>query len=124
MDSQTPEDLFQQVTALKSMKSGLGVGLEVWISIGGWTFSNNGTDTQAVFGNIARSADNRQKFADNLVQFMTRYGFDGADLDWYVELAWAKVESGSLTKLGSTPVLAIEEARRTILRTSFSSSGH
>jgi chitinase len=82
MDSMTSEDLFQQATAIKSMKSGLDTSLEVWISIGGWTFSNNNTDTQAVFGDIARSADNRQTFADNLVRFMTRYGFDGVDLDW------------------------------------------
>lgn len=82
MDAMTSEDLFQQTTAIKSMKSGLDTSLEVWISIGGWTFSNNNTNTQAVFGDIARSADNRQTFADNLVRFMTRYGFDGVDLDW------------------------------------------
>lgn len=82
MDSETPTDLFQQTTALKSMKSGLGQSLEVWISIGGWTFSNNGTDTQAVFGDIANSETKRKAFANSLVAFMTRYGFDGVDLDW------------------------------------------
>ncbi|PKY09339.1 hypothetical protein P168DRAFT_324321 [Aspergillus campestris IBT 28561] len=83
MDSGTPESLFQEVTAIKSMKSGLaGSPVEVWISIGGWTFSNNDTDTQPVFGDISRSDKKRQDFADNLVAFMTRYGFDGVDLDW------------------------------------------
>lgn len=83
MDSETPETLFQQTAGLKSMKSGItGSALEVWISVGGWTFSDNGTDTQAVFGEISKSEENRQTFADNLVSFMTRYGFDGVDLDW------------------------------------------
>ncbi|KAG9759588.1 glycoside hydrolase family 18 protein, partial [Aureobasidium melanogenum] len=82
MDGKTPESLFQDTTALKSMKSGLDVSLEVFVSIGGWTFSDNGTDTQPVFSNIASSAENRQKFADEVVKFMTRYGFDGVDLDW------------------------------------------
>lgn len=82
MDSATPEHLFQDATAIKSMKSGLDLSLEVFVSIGGWTFSNDGTPTQPVFGDIASNQENRQKFADNLVKFMTLYGFDGVDLDW------------------------------------------
>jgi chitinase len=82
MDSETPEHLFQDVTAIKSMKSGTDVQLEVFVSIGGWTFSDNGTATQPVFGDIASTDANRQKFADRLVIFMTLYGFDGVDLDW------------------------------------------
>ncbi|KAF4833579.1 Chitotriosidase-1 [Colletotrichum siamense] len=81
MDSATPESLFVQTTAIKDLKS-LSSELEVWVSIGGWTFSDNDTSTQAVFPDIAGDADKRQKFADNLVSFMTRYGFDGVDLDW------------------------------------------
>jgi chitinase len=56
--------------------------VKVFVSIGGWTFSDNDTATQPVFGNISRSASNRQKLADNLLKFMTGYGFDGVDLDW------------------------------------------
>jgi chitinase len=82
MDSETPEQLFQDITAIKSMKSGTDVSLEVFVSIGGWTFSDNGTATQPVFGNIASTQKNRQKFAYNLVKFMVLYGFDGVDLDW------------------------------------------
>ncbi|KAI7511872.1 glycoside hydrolase [Hortaea werneckii] len=87
MDSATPEHLFQDATAIKSMKSGLDVSLEVFVSIGGWTFSNDGTPTQPVFGDIASNQENRQKFADNLVKFMTLYGFDGVDLDWEYPVA-------------------------------------
>lgn len=82
MDSKTPESLFQDATAIKSMKSGTSEPLEVYVSIGGWTFSDNGTATQSVFSDIASREDNRQMFADNLVKFMTQYGFDGVDLDW------------------------------------------
>lgn len=82
MDGETPASLFKQVTALKDRS--LGGDLEVYIAIGGWTFSDNGTDTQPLFGEIAADEDKRQKFADNLVTFMTKYGFDGVDLDWCV----------------------------------------
>ncbi|EUC49054.1 glycoside hydrolase family 18 protein [Bipolaris oryzae ATCC 44560] len=78
MDAQTPVSTFEDVVALKDLKP----DLKVFVSIGGWTFSDNDTATQPVFGNIARTSDNRQKFANNLLKFMTGYGFDGVDLDW------------------------------------------
>ncbi|KAJ5399170.1 hypothetical protein N7465_009659 [Penicillium sp. CMV-2018d] len=56
--------------------------LRVWLSIGGWTFSDNGTSTQSLFGEIAADTQNRAKFADNLYKFMVQYGFSGVDLDW------------------------------------------
>ncbi|EFQ98549.1 chitotriosidase-1 [Nannizzia gypsea CBS 118893] len=81
MDSSTPASLFSQVTDIKNMKSRSST-LEVYISLGGWTFSDNGTSTQSVFPSIAADPEKRQKFADNLVTFMRHYGFDGVDLDW------------------------------------------
>jgi chitinase len=78
MDAQTPISTFQDVVSLKDQKP----DLKVFVSIGSWTFSDNDTATQPVFRDIARSATNRQKFADNLLKFMTGYGFDGVDLDW------------------------------------------
>ncbi|KAG6223439.1 hypothetical protein E4U26_004547 [Claviceps purpurea] len=59
----------------------LGV-LEIFVSIGGWTFSDNDTYTQPVFGNIARSSENRQLVTDEVASFLTYYGFDGVELDW------------------------------------------
>jgi chitinase len=73
MSSDTPAQLFQTVVNAKSYKS----DLQVWLSIGGWTFSDNGTATQAVFGTIAASSTNRQTFANNLLIFLNHYGFDG-----------------------------------------------
>ena len=81
MDGDLPDDLFTQTTGVRNLKSG-NAALEVFISVGGWTFSDNGTSTQDVFPSIAADAGKRQKFADNLVQFMKQYGFDGIDIDW------------------------------------------
>jgi len=39
MDQQTPAELFQEVADVKRYKS----DLQVWVSVGGWTFSDNGT---------------------------------------------------------------------------------
>ncbi|KAI1798649.1 chitotriosidase-1 [Daldinia bambusicola] len=81
MDSETPEYLFIETTDIKQLKS-RSSELQVFVSIGGWTFSDNDTSTQSVFPDIARDPSKSRKFADNLVSFMTRYGFDGVDLDW------------------------------------------
>ncbi|KAK2742839.1 hypothetical protein FQN57_005130 [Myotisia sp. PD_48] len=78
MDSLTPERLFQETVGTKLYRS----SLKVWLSVGGWTFSDNGTVTQPIFGNIARSEANRRKFAKNAVKFLNHYGFDGLDIDW------------------------------------------
>nr|QDJ94336.1 chitinase chiC3 [Cordyceps cicadae] len=78
MDSATPARIFQDVADLKQTSP----SLKIFVSLGGWTFSDNGTATQPVFGNIARSPDNRQKFATNVLKFLSTYGYDGVDIDW------------------------------------------
>jgi chitinase len=78
MDAATPARTFEDVAGLKLSNP----NLQIFVSLGGWTFSDNGTATQPVFGNIARSSANRQKFADNLLQFLDTYGYDGVDIDW------------------------------------------
>ncbi|OAL43395.1 hypothetical protein IQ07DRAFT_593170 [Pyrenochaeta sp. DS3sAY3a] len=74
----TSENIYSQITNLKRKAP----GLKIWISLGGWTYSDNGTDTQAVWGDMARDSNKRKTFANNLIKFMKHYGFDGADLDW------------------------------------------
>ena len=81
MDPETPESLFMETADVRTLKSG-NLDLQVFASIGGWTFSDNNTKTQPVFGNIAKNEGNRQKFADNVVSFMKEFGFDGVDIDW------------------------------------------
>jgi chitinase len=70
MDSDTPSSLFTDATNLKSIKE----DLEVFVSVGGWSFSDNDTTTQPIYSDIAASATLRQKFADNVVHFLKQYG--------------------------------------------------
>lgn len=68
--------LFTKVADVKQFKS----SIKVWISVGGWSFSDNDNTTQPLFGEIAASATKRRKrqtFADNVVKFLENYGFDG-----------------------------------------------
>ncbi|KAJ6287495.1 hypothetical protein J3E71DRAFT_358329 [Bipolaris maydis] len=74
----TSDKVFSQITNLKQKAP----GLKIWISLGGWTYSDNDTDTQAVWGDLSRTNANRYKFAANLHKFMKTWGFDGVDLDW------------------------------------------
>lgn len=69
--------LYSRFTASKSKKP----GLKAFISIGGWSFTDPGP-TQKAFSNMVSSSGNRATFIKNVMNFMTTYGFDGADLDW------------------------------------------
>ncbi|KAL5319960.1 hypothetical protein ACEPPN_013019 [Leptodophora sp. 'Broadleaf-Isolate-01'] len=69
--------LYSRFTALKEKKA----GLETWISVGGWSFTDPGA-TQNAFSNMVSTSTNRAAFIDGLVKFMSTYGFDGVDLDW------------------------------------------
>lgn len=82
MDSKIPTSLFSQTADLKLKNP----GLKICISVGGWTFSDNGTVTQPLLGEISRDASKRAKFAQQITNFLSTYGFDGVDLDWYIAL--------------------------------------
>jgi spore germination protein YaaH len=74
----TDPSTFSDFTALKSRNPSLVAG----ISIGGWSFNDNNTNTQPVFGDIVSSPANRQTFINKLMSFMKHYGFDAVDIDW------------------------------------------
>lgn len=50
--------------------------LKILASIGGF---NEGSYR---FSQIAKTAITREAFANNVLNFVTQYGFDGADIDW------------------------------------------
>ncbi|KAJ7677758.1 glycosyl hydrolases family 18-domain-containing protein, partial [Mycena polygramma] len=60
-------------------------GLQVFLSIGGWTF--NDPPTQSRFSDVASSAANRATFAASCLDVMQTYGFDGIDIDWEYPVA-------------------------------------
>ncbi|KAK4038087.1 symbiotic chitinase [Parachaetomium inaequale] len=78
MDGRTPPSLFRETTNLKSLKP----GIEVWVSVGGWTFSDNGgshaTPARRDRAGSLQAADLCQQSA----ALFEEYAFDGFDLDW------------------------------------------
>jgi len=77
MDSFTGT-LYKQVSSLKLKNP----GLEVWISVGGWSFNDPGP-TATTFSTLARDTNAQQAFFASLISFMVNNDFDGVDLDWY-----------------------------------------
>ncbi|KAI0476398.1 hypothetical protein GGR56DRAFT_642454 [Xylariaceae sp. FL0804] len=69
--------LLSRFTALKENND----GLETWVSVGGWSFTDPGP-TRTAFSDMTSTSGNRQKFITGLIAFMEHYGFDGVDLDW------------------------------------------
>ncbi|KAF1942210.1 hypothetical protein EJ02DRAFT_346150 [Clathrospora elynae] len=69
--------LYSRFTGLKSTNR----GLQTWISVGGWSFTDPGP-TRSAFSDMSSNSGNRQKFIRGLISFMDNYGFDGVDLDW------------------------------------------
>ncbi|KAH8895714.1 hypothetical protein GQ53DRAFT_853840 [Thozetella sp. PMI_491] len=73
-----PNDVITQISALKSQNP----GIKLMMSLGGWSFNDNGTDTQQVYPQMTSTLGNRLAFIGNLLAFLTEYGFDGVDFDW------------------------------------------
>jgi chitinase len=71
MDGLIPASLFTQTAYVRTFKTGLS-DLEVFVLLSGWTFSDNDTATQPMFGDISRTESNQQMFANNLVDFMKK----------------------------------------------------
>ena len=82
----SPDDvaLYTQFTSLKR------TGLETWIAIGGFDFSDPGTATHTAWSDMAASATARKSFIASVMSFMDKYGFQGVDLDW-AAIVWPEV---------------------------------
>ncbi|KAF1942406.1 glycoside hydrolase [Clathrospora elynae] len=68
--------LYGEFTALKRN------GLQTWIAIGGWSFSDPGTETYNAYTDMVSTEANLRAFIQSLIKFMGTYGFQGADIDW------------------------------------------
>ncbi|KAG6289332.1 hypothetical protein E4U46_002633 [Claviceps purpurea] len=115
----TPIPLFDDMSDLDSKDYELVLGvLEIFVNIGGWTFSDNDTYTQPVFGNIARSSENRQLVTDEVASFLTYYGFDGVELDCCVLCFQKRAREfvAFRSEMSSTSGIGVEASMAVILK--------
>lgn len=77
--SETDQELYTRITALKDINP----GLQVWISIGGWSMNDPDQPTHSIFSDLAGSTAAQSQFFSSLLSLMSTYGFDGVDIDWY-----------------------------------------
>ena len=66
-----PGGHFGQIPAFKAKYP----GVKLLLSVGGWSWSGN-------FSEVAASEEKRVRFAQSAAELMTKYGFDGLDVDW------------------------------------------
>lgn len=52
--------------------------MKVLLSIGGWTYSENGKFAKGV-----ENDEKRKTFVESSVRLVEDYGLDGLDIDWY-----------------------------------------
>jgi len=62
------------IKLLNSLKQ-INPNLKTLISVGGWSWSEK-------FSDVALTDASRTAFADSIIDFITKYEFDGVDLDW------------------------------------------
>jgi chitinase len=73
------EQLYPELVALQSRD----LGQQLWLSIGGWDFTDAGTPTATTFSDLAAADASKQNdFFKSLTLFMATYGFTGVDIDW------------------------------------------
>ncbi len=80
-------------------------GLTTVVSIGGWTDSR-------WFSVVAANPVTRQRFAQNVYNFVTRYGFDGVDLDWEFPGGGGNAGNTESPNDAANHVLMIQEIRK------------
>jgi chitinase len=76
MDS-TVGSLYKEVTSLKANQP----GLQVWLTVGGWSFNDPGP-TASTFSELAASSSAQEAFFASLISTLASNGFDGIDIDW------------------------------------------
>ncbi|UKZ58865.1 uncharacterized protein TrAtP1_000187 [Trichoderma atroviride] len=104
-------DLYRNLGNLKARNP----NLKIVISLGGWAFSDPGP-WRSVFPTMTSSSANRATFIQNLLGFLSEYGYDGVDFDW--EYPGADDRGGSDADAANYVALLKE------LRAAIASSGH
>jgi chitinase len=94
-------DLYREFTKLATN------GLQTWMAIGGWSFSDEGPYRTA-WSDMCGSAANRAAFIKSTIAFMEQYGFQGADLDWEYP---AEVKRGGRPGDADNLVLLVKEMK-------------
>jgi chitinase len=57
-------------------------GLQTWIAVGGFDFSDEGTPTHTTWSDVCATRARRAAFINSVKAYMDEYGFQGVDLDW------------------------------------------
>ncbi|MCB9157273.1 MAG: hypothetical protein H6645_09170, partial [Caldilineaceae bacterium] len=94
---------FNQLRILKEAHS----HLKTLISVGGWNWSSR-------FSDVALTPESRARFAQSCVTFMTRYGFDGIDIDWEYPVSGGLAGNGARPEDKQNFTLLLAELRSTM----------
>lgn len=70
-------EFYERIAALKSK------GIKVLMAIGGWNDSAGDK-----YSRLVNSPSARQRFIENVIQFIEKYKFEGLDLDWEYPVCW------------------------------------
>ena len=70
-------EFYEKITGFKQL------GVKVLIALGGW---NDSADDK--YSRLVNDASARQKFINNVLNFIEEHNFDGLDLDWEYPRCW------------------------------------
>ncbi|CAM1509012.1 Fc.00g027510.m01.CDS01 [Cosmosporella sp. VM-42] len=93
------DQLYKLLTNLKLQD----LDLKVFISIGGWAFSEADA-TKTIFSETAASEEKQKVFIQSLISFMNTNDFDGVDIDW--RYPGVETRGGSSADFKNFPVFA------------------
>ena len=93
---------FYQLTKLKEQYP----HLKTLISVGGWTWSER-------FSDVALTEQSRTIFADSLLEFILKYGFDGVDLDWEYPVGGGEADNINRPEDKQNYTLLLQKIRET-----------
>jgi chitinase len=81
--------------------------LKTLISVGGWTWSDK-------FSDVALTTESRTIFAESVLRFILKYGFDGIDLDWEYPVSGGKAGNTNRPEDKQNYTLLLKKIRETL----------